>query len=202
MERNGIEVENGSHDLNNSAAPSKQATTPRRKHKNNGTGFKKKVGFLRSLSDKSYLDSTGIQFQNRRLLLNCENNLHIIDGEKFRYYVGVIDFFTQFQCRQCIGKFLKDIKTCCGNHSTEHPDLYAERFYEFISERVIWRVTNKTKWVPYISRTVFTNSYSSKLELTCTQFVLVHTNLSWHVYSLYWYILTWVDMYTVCIGTY
>lgn len=97
----------------------------------------RKVVFLRSLSDKVYLDSTELPCQNRRLLLNCENNLHIIDGVKYRYFIGVIDFFTQFQCRQCIGKLLKDIKTCCGNHSTEMPDVYAERFYQFISERVV-----------------------------------------------------------------
>lgn len=95
------------------------------------------ISFLRSLSDKAYLDSTGLQFQNRRLLLNQENSLHIIDGENYRYYIGVIDFFTQFHCRQRIGKFFKDIKTCCGNHSTEPPDVYAERFYQYISERVV-----------------------------------------------------------------
>ncbi|XP_060569931.1 phosphatidylinositol 4-phosphate 5-kinase-like protein 1 [Ruditapes philippinarum] len=98
---------------------------------------RRNVTFLRSLSDKDYLDSTGIPFHNRRLLINNENSLHIIDGENLRYYVGVIDFFTQFGCRQRIAKIFKDIKTCCGNHSTEPPHVYAERFYQFISERVV-----------------------------------------------------------------
>ncbi|XP_053381054.1 phosphatidylinositol 4-phosphate 5-kinase-like protein 1 isoform X2 [Mercenaria mercenaria] len=98
---------------------------------------KRNVSFLRSLSDKDYLDSTGLLFHNRRLLVNSENSLHIVDGTDLRYYIGVIDFFTQFGCRQRIAKFFKDIKTCCGNHSTEPPQVYAERFYQFISERVV-----------------------------------------------------------------
>ncbi|KAL4219158.1 hypothetical protein ACF0H5_021740 [Mactra antiquata] len=98
---------------------------------------RKNVNFLRSLSDKSYLDSTGLKFQNKRLLLNCENSLHIIDGVNYRYYIGVIDFFTQFGCHQQISKVLKDMKTCCGNHSTVPPDRYGERFYEFIADHVV-----------------------------------------------------------------
>lgn len=90
---------------------------------------------LQSLSDADYLDSTGMVFKNRRLLLNCNNNLHIIDGEHYRYYIGIIDFFTRFQLRQKAGKVLKDLKTCCGSHSTERPEFYGQRFYEFIEER-------------------------------------------------------------------
>lgn len=90
---------------------------------------------LRSLSDADYLDSTGMVFKNRRLLLNCNNNLHIIDGENHRYYIGIIDFFTRFQLRQKVGKVVKDLKTCCGSHSTERPEQYGQRFYEFIEER-------------------------------------------------------------------
>ena len=90
---------------------------------------------LRSLSDAEYLDSTGMMFKNRRLLLNCNNNLHIIDGENHRYYIGIIDFFTRFHLRQKVGKVVKDLKTCCGSHSTERPEHYGQRFFEFIEER-------------------------------------------------------------------
>lgn len=127
-------------DMKSESSPQKRISNPARmkqslEHRKRPSG--RKLGFLRSLSDKKYLDSSEKQFHNRRLLLTCENSLHIIDGSKYRYYVGVIDFFTQFQCRQQIGKLLKDVKTCCGNHSTERPDVYAERFYQFISERVV-----------------------------------------------------------------
>ena len=90
---------------------------------------------LQSLSDSDYLDSTGRIFRNRRLLLNCKNNLHIIDGENYRYYIGIIDFFTLFRLRQKAGKLFKDLKTCCGSHSTEPPEVYGQRFVEFITER-------------------------------------------------------------------
>ena len=90
---------------------------------------------LQSLSDSDYLDSTGMTFKNRRLLLNCKNNLHIIDGQKYRYYIGIIDFFTLYRLRQRAGKIFKDVKTCCGSHSTEPPDVYSKRFCEFIAER-------------------------------------------------------------------
>ena len=90
---------------------------------------------LQSLSDSDYLDSTGMVFKNRRLLLNCNNSLHIIDGANYRYYIGIIDFFTRFKLRQKAGKIFKDLKTCCGSHSTEPPEVYGPRFYEFIADR-------------------------------------------------------------------
>ena len=96
---------------------------------------------LRSLSDAEYLDSTGMVFKNRRLLLNCNNNLHIIDGENHRYYIGIIDFFTRFQLRQKLGKIVKDLKTCCGSHSTVRPEYYGQRFYEFIEERTTGEIS-------------------------------------------------------------
>ncbi|KAK3599254.1 hypothetical protein CHS0354_012865 [Potamilus streckersoni] len=86
---------------------------------------------LTSLTSSSVLSSPA---QNRRLLPNCLNNLHIIDGVNHRYYLGIIDFFTLFQCRQRFGKMFKDMKHCCKEHSTEPPDIYADRFYKFIAE--------------------------------------------------------------------
>ncbi|XP_052219689.1 phosphatidylinositol 4-phosphate 5-kinase-like protein 1 isoform X1 [Dreissena polymorpha] len=97
----------------------------------------RKISFLHSLSDSEYLDNSGYKLKNRRLLLNNENCLHIIDGEQYRYYVGVIDFFTVFGCRQQVAKILKDIKNCCGSHSSVPPEVYGERFFEFIKERVV-----------------------------------------------------------------
>ena len=108
-----------------------------KEHQTPSRSQRKANGFLQSLSDSRYLDSTGLKFENRRLLLNCDNNLHIVDGVSHRYYIGIIDFFTLFQCRQHVGKFFKDIRTCCGNHSTEPPDVYAKRFYQFIMDKTV-----------------------------------------------------------------
>lgn len=73
---------------------------------------------------------------NRRLLPNTKNPLHIIDGAEYRYYLGIIDFFTLYECRQRTGRFLKSVKHCCGDHSTVPPDVYADRFLSFIREHV------------------------------------------------------------------
>ena len=73
---------------------------------------------------------------NRRLLPNTKNPLHIVDGAKYRYYLGIIDFLTLYECRQRTGRFVKSVKHCCGDHSTLPPDGYATRFRNFILEHV------------------------------------------------------------------
>lgn len=72
---------------------------------------------------------------NLRLLPNCRNPLHVIDGDEYRYYVGIIDFFTQYECWQRMARVLKTMKNCTSNHSTVPPDMYADRFLKFISDR-------------------------------------------------------------------
>ncbi|ESO88635.1 hypothetical protein LOTGIDRAFT_125751 [Lottia gigantea] len=98
------------------------------------TGKIGKITFPKSLVDKSYLDE--INMSNRRLLPNCKNALHIIDGPEYRYFLGIIDFFTLYEYRQRAGRVIKSIKLCCGDHSTIPPGPYADRFLRFITERV------------------------------------------------------------------
>lgn len=75
---------------------------------------------------------------NRRLLLSeCKNPLHVIDGTHSRYYMGIIDFFTQYECKQQVARVLKVCKNCTSDHSTVPPDIYAERFLRFIEERTL-----------------------------------------------------------------
>jgi hypothetical protein len=75
------------------------------------------------------------QTSNRRLLLNCQNPLHVINGVEYRYYLGIVDFFTRFECRQQMARIMKTVKFLSSNHSTVHPNDYAERFLKFITER-------------------------------------------------------------------
>lgn len=72
---------------------------------------------------------------NRRLLLDCKNPLHVINGTHSRYFMGIIDFFTQYKCKQQVARVLKVCKNCTGDHSTVPPDIYADRFLRFIEER-------------------------------------------------------------------
>lgn len=84
-------------------------------------------------------DSGSAEFKqsNRRLLLTCRNTLHVINGAEYRYYLGIVDFFTMYECRQRMGRLLKTVKYFSTNHSTVPPDEYAERFLKFISERTM-----------------------------------------------------------------
>ena len=54
----------------------------------------------------------------------------------FRYYIGIIDIFTEYGLRQKIGRVLKSIKFCNCNHSSCPPDQYASRFVSFIKKRL------------------------------------------------------------------
>lgn len=80
------------------------------------------------------------QTSNRRLLLNCKNPLHVINGSEYRYYLGIVDFFTQYECRQQLGRVLKTLKYRSTDHSTVPPDVYSERFVKFITEKTMGSV--------------------------------------------------------------
>ncbi|KAJ8299992.1 hypothetical protein KUTeg_021511 [Tegillarca granosa] len=95
---------------------------------------KPKTFFFHSLVHLRDIDD-GKNTANRRLLPHCKNPLHVIDGVHYRYFLGIIDFFTQFESRQRVVKILKDIRYCCGEHSTVPAEVYADRFLHFITER-------------------------------------------------------------------
>ncbi|XP_060071907.1 phosphatidylinositol 4-phosphate 5-kinase-like protein 1 [Ylistrum balloti] len=98
-------------------------------HSNTGTCS------LKNLLRQS-MESEKYQPSNLRLLPNCRNPLHVIDGEDYRYYVGIIDFFTQYECRQRVARVLKTLKNWTSDHSTVPPDIYADRFLKFITDRI------------------------------------------------------------------
>ena len=85
-----------------------------------------------SLIDQQVLDESEVQ--NRRLLPASKNSLHIIDGPEYRYYLGIIDFLTLYECRQRMGRMMKSVKFCCADHSTIPPVPYGKRFLGFIEE--------------------------------------------------------------------
>ncbi len=86
-----------------------------------------------SLLDATILDLT--EAENRRLLPDGKNPLHVINGPEYRYFLGIIDFLTLYECRQRTGRVLKSIKFLCKDHSTIPPQAYGERFLDFIRER-------------------------------------------------------------------
>ncbi|KAK7504470.1 hypothetical protein BaRGS_00004336 [Batillaria attramentaria] len=72
----------------------------------------------------------------RRLLPNCQNALHIIDGPNYRYFLGIVDFLTQWNLKQKAARLWKIVKYGCGEHSTMPPPYYSRRFVSFIQNRV------------------------------------------------------------------
>eukprot|EP00918_Siedleckia_nematoides_P069578 GHVU01151720.1.p1 GENE.GHVU01151720.1~~GHVU01151720.1.p1 ORF type:complete len:429 (-),score=32.71 GHVU01151720.1:719-1984(-) len=85
----------------------------------------------------SFIDpdaSDDVTAQNRRLLPTSRNALHVIDGPDTRYYLGFIDFLTLYECRQKVVRLYKNVKFCCGDHSTVPPLEYSQRLERFIQE--------------------------------------------------------------------
>ena len=78
----------------------------------------------------------GNEDENRRLLPDSPNGVHIIDGVSHRYYLGIIDIFTTYSFRQRFGFFLKSLLYCSTNHSSTPPDEYANRFIDFLEDHL------------------------------------------------------------------
>nr|XP_056716136.1 phosphatidylinositol 4-phosphate 5-kinase-like protein 1 [Euleptes europaea] len=72
--------------------------------------------------------------QNRRLLPNCRNPLHVIDGPEFRYFVGIIDLFTVYSCRKKLEHLWKSIRYRGKSFSTVSPSHYARRLCQWVEE--------------------------------------------------------------------
>ncbi|KAJ6654595.1 hypothetical protein lerEdw1_006748, partial [Lerista edwardsae] len=72
--------------------------------------------------------------QNRRLLSSTKNPLHVIDGPDFRYFVGIIDFFTVYGFRKKLEHLWKSIRYRGQRFSTVNPSDYAERLCQWVKD--------------------------------------------------------------------
>ena len=68
--------------------------------------------------------------QNRRLLPEYKNELHVIDGEE-RYFMGIIDFFTRYTLKKKLENAYKRVLYPPLSFSTVPPEVFAERFNAF-----------------------------------------------------------------------
>ena len=93
----------------------------------------KSMHFPHSLSAESPETMCG---QRRRLLPDCSNALHIIDGPEYRYFLGIVDFLTRWTMKQKAARVWKVVKYGCGEHSTMPPHYYSQRFVRFLTNRV------------------------------------------------------------------
>jgi len=73
--------------------------------------------------------------QNRRLLPSYhKNELHILDTEADRFYVGIIDFLTRYTTKKKMENAYKRLIHPSLSFSTVPPDIYALRFRNYISD--------------------------------------------------------------------
>ncbi|KAJ8285748.1 hypothetical protein GJAV_G00030490 [Gymnothorax javanicus] len=74
------------------------------------------------------------QAQNRRLLPNFKNPLHVIDGPELRYFVGIIDIFTVYGFKKKLEHLWKSLRYRGQAFSTVSPPVYARRLCQWVQD--------------------------------------------------------------------
>ncbi|XP_038601151.1 phosphatidylinositol 4-phosphate 5-kinase-like protein 1 [Tachyglossus aculeatus] len=70
--------------------------------------------------------------QNRRLLPDVRNALHVLDGPDHRYFVGLIDLFTVYSFRKRLEHLWKCLRYPGQTFSTVSPGRYARRLCRWV----------------------------------------------------------------------
>ncbi|XP_063966482.1 phosphatidylinositol 4-phosphate 5-kinase-like protein 1 [Lytechinus pictus] len=76
---------------------------------------------------------TTLQEHNQRLLPNVHNAIHVVDGEKDRYFVGVIDILGQYTLKKRMETMLKSCLAPRTPFSSVSSEKYAKRFKDYIA---------------------------------------------------------------------
>ncbi len=71
---------------------------------------------------------------HRRLLPNCKNAVHVIDGAERRYFVGIIDIFTVYGLKKRLENVLKSLRFPGRAFSTVSPAKYSHRFCQWVQD--------------------------------------------------------------------
>ncbi|XP_057212246.1 phosphatidylinositol 4-phosphate 5-kinase-like protein 1 isoform X1 [Triplophysa rosa] len=79
-------------------------------------------------------DPQQVQTQNRRLLPDFRNPLHVIDGPHSRYFVGIIDIFTEYGFKKKLENLWKRIKYPRHTFSTVSPSAYSLRLVQWVEK--------------------------------------------------------------------
>ncbi|XP_055024026.2 phosphatidylinositol 4-phosphate 5-kinase-like protein 1 isoform X1 [Misgurnus anguillicaudatus] len=86
----------------------------------------------RSEETLHFQDFEQTQVENRRLLPDYRNPLHVIDGPQLRYFVGIIDIFTEYGFQKKLENLWKRIKYPRRAFSTVSPSAYSLRFNQWV----------------------------------------------------------------------
>ncbi|XP_030292670.1 phosphatidylinositol 4-phosphate 5-kinase-like protein 1 [Sparus aurata] len=72
--------------------------------------------------------------QNRRLLPNLKNPLHVIDGPEQRYFIGIIDIFTVYSFKKRLEHLWKRLRHPGRSFSTVSPQTYCLRLCHWVQD--------------------------------------------------------------------
>ncbi|XP_059213373.1 phosphatidylinositol 4-phosphate 5-kinase-like protein 1 [Centropristis striata] len=72
--------------------------------------------------------------QNRRLLPNLKNPLHVIDGPEQRYFIGIIDIFTVYSFKKRLEHLWKMLRHPGRSFSTVSPQTYCLRLCQWVQD--------------------------------------------------------------------
>uniref|UniRef100_A0A3B4TSI8 Phosphatidylinositol-4-phosphate 5-kinase like 1 n=1 Tax=Seriola dumerili TaxID=41447 RepID=A0A3B4TSI8_SERDU len=89
-----------------------------------------------SLANITRTDSVLQEFHehHHRLLPNCKNAIHVIDGPDHRYFVGIIDIFTVYNWKKKLENLWKSVHFPGRAFSTVRPNKYSRRFSQWIQD--------------------------------------------------------------------
>ncbi|KAM4720260.1 phosphatidylinositol 4-phosphate 5-kinase-like protein 1 isoform 1-T2 [Anableps anableps] len=79
-------------------------------------------------------DIPDFKAQNRRLLPNLKNPLHVIDGPEQRYFIGIIDIFTVYGFKKRLEHLWKSLRYPGRSFSTVSPQAYCLRLCRWVQD--------------------------------------------------------------------
>ncbi|XP_026153492.1 phosphatidylinositol 4-phosphate 5-kinase-like protein 1 isoform X2 [Mastacembelus armatus] len=85
-------------------------------------------------SDSDTAEPPDFRAQNRRLLPNLKNPLHVIDGPEQRYFIGIIDIFTVYGFKKRLEHLWKRLRHPGRSFSTVSPQAYCLRLCQWVQD--------------------------------------------------------------------
>ncbi|KAM4662463.1 phosphatidylinositol 4-phosphate 5-kinase-like protein 1 isoform 2-T3 [Discoglossus pictus] len=82
-------------------------------------------------------DVSEVMAQNRRLLPNYRNPLHVMDGPELRYFIGIIDIFTVYGLKKRLEHIWKSIRYRGQEFSTVSPPTYSRRLCNWVETHTV-----------------------------------------------------------------
>ncbi|XP_063792731.1 phosphatidylinositol 4-phosphate 5-kinase-like protein 1 isoform X8 [Pseudophryne corroboree] len=78
-----------------------------------------------------------VMAQNRRLLPNYRNPLHVMDGPELRYFIGIIDIFTVYGLKKRLEHVWKSLRYRGQEFSTVSPSRYSQRLCHWVETHTV-----------------------------------------------------------------